>query len=128
MTLKTDPDREPEPPLRAVVADLEAVEAAVRVIGGKWKIMILAHLNAGPRRFSELRRAMPLVSQQSLTLQLRELERDGVIDRRIYAQIPPRVEYSLTSIGAKVSPLMGVLMTWGRELLQAQQVGDRRRR
>lgn len=108
-------------PLAVVARDLKAVEAAVRVIGGKWKIMILAHLHDGPTRFSELRRLMPLISQQSLTVQLRELERDGVVDRRVYAEVPPRVEYSLTSIGMKVSPLMGTLMAWGQEVLDAQR-------
>ena len=104
--------------------DVEAVEAAVRVLGGKWKIMILVHLRHGPRRFSELRRHVPPISQQSLTKQLRELERDGVIDRHMFAEIPPRVEYSLTTIGGKIAALIPPLMQWGYTILQYQRERD----
>ena len=105
---------------QAIAHDLKAVEAAVRVIGGKWKIMILLHLHAGTCRFSELRRLMPLITPQSLTVQLRELERDGIIRREIFAQIPPRVEYSLTALGTNISPMMTPLMTWGYAILEQQ--------
>lgn len=98
--------------------DVKAVETAVQVLGGKWKIMILVHLNEGPRRFSDLRRRVPPISQQSLTLQLRELERDGVIDRHVYAEVPPRVEYSLSEIGMKISSLIPPLMAWGYAILR----------
>jgi DNA-binding HxlR family transcriptional regulator len=104
--------------LAVVARDLQAVEAAVRAIGGKWKIMIVAKLDSGPLRFSELRRLMPLISQQSLTTQLRELERDGVVRRELYAEVPTRVEYSLSEVGRKISPLMSSLMAWGYELLK----------
>ena len=119
MTAKATPPRPRDPPEGA--PDVEAVETAVRVLGGKWKIMILVHLYEGPRRFSELRRRVPPISQQSLTMQLRELERDGVIDRRIFAEIPPRVEYSLTEIGLKISSLISPLMEWGYTILRFQR-------
>ncbi len=106
--------------LAGVEADLKAVEAAVGVVGGKWKIMILAHLFGAPRRFSELQRLMPLISQQSLVRQLRELERDGIIKRHIYPKIPPHVEYSLTETGLKIGPLMKPLMAWGYEILRVR--------
>ncbi len=67
---------------------------------GKWKIMIVAHLDDGPHRFTELRKLMPLISQQSLVVQLRELEKDGVVSRQVYLEVPPRVEYSLTALAA----------------------------
>jgi DNA-binding HxlR family transcriptional regulator len=112
-----------EPADLAVIArDLQAVEAAVRAIGGKWKIMIVAKLDNGPLRFSELRRLMPLISQQSLTTQLRELERDGVVRRELYAEAPTRVEYSLSDVGRKISPLMTSLMAWGYELLKLRDL------
>ncbi|MBC5823388.1 MAG: helix-turn-helix transcriptional regulator [Candidatus Eremiobacteraeota bacterium] len=118
MTKKTAPQQANASPLALVARDLGAVEAAVRVIGGKWKIMILFHLHGGPLRFSELSRRMPLVSKQSLTVQLRELERDCVIKRSIFPEVPPRVEYGLTKIGTEISPLMPLLMKWGYEILR----------
>ena len=110
-----------EPDLASIARDLQAVEAAVRAIGGKWKIMIVAKLDSGSLRFSELRRLMPLISQQSLTTQLRELERDGVVRRQVYAEAPARVEYSLSDVGRKISPLMSSLMAWGYELLKLRE-------
>ncbi len=105
---------------QAIAHDLKAVEAAVHVIGGKWKIMILLHLHAGTCRFSELCRLMPLITPQSLTVQLRDLERDGIVHREIFAQVPPRVEYSLTDLGTNISPMMTPLMTWGYAILEQQ--------
>ena len=75
------------------------VEAALAVVAGKWKLVILWHLRDGVQRFGQLRRAVPDVTQQMLTAQLRELEADGVILRTVYAQVPPKVEYSLTDFG-----------------------------
>lgn len=82
-------------------------------IGGRWKIPILFHLLAGARRFSELGRAMPGVTQKMLTQQLREMERDGLVERKIFAQIPPRVEYSLTELGMSLKPVVEAMCRWG---------------
>jgi DNA-binding HxlR family transcriptional regulator len=76
-----------------------SVEAALEVIGGKWKCVILCHLMRGKKRTSELKRLMPNITQKMLTQQLRELEEDGVINRIIYNQIPPKVEYELSEYG-----------------------------
>ncbi|SFE23514.1 DNA-binding transcriptional regulator, HxlR family [Paenibacillus catalpae] len=89
------------------------VTVTVDVIGGKWKGVILYHLTDGPKRFNELRRLFPKITQRMLTLQLRELESDGVIHREIYKEIPPRVEYSLTAFGETLMPLIVLMRNWG---------------
>ncbi|MBO0719884.1 MAG: helix-turn-helix transcriptional regulator [Blastocatellia bacterium] len=88
-------------------------ETTLRVIGGRWKIPILFHLFQGVKRFSELRHAIGGISQKVLTQQLRELERYGVILRKVYPQVPPRVEYSLTEIGESLKPLIDEMCQWG---------------
>ncbi len=88
------------------------VEETVRVIGQKWKASILYHLNDGPVRFNQLKRLIPAITQRSLTLQLRALERDGLVKRTFYEEIPPRVEYKLTSAGKSLTPLFEMLHTW----------------
>jgi DNA-binding HxlR family transcriptional regulator len=98
-----------------VPPDLAAagVEEALRVIGGRWKMLILFHLFANEtRRFSELERAIPAVSQKMLAQQLRELERDGVVARRVYPEVPPKVEYSLTAMGDALCPALDQLLQW----------------
>lgn len=92
------------------------VTRAVGVLGGKWKLHIVFHLMPGTKRFSELRRAIPEVTQQMLTAQLRELEADGIITRTVYPVVPPKVEYSLTALGAKLKPVTDALENWGRDL------------
>src|SRR5260370_10309590 len=82
------------------------VETTIAVVGGKWKPMILYALISGPRRFGELNRLIPGVTQRMLTLQLRELEEDGVISREVYKQVPPKVEYSLTPSGRTIRPIL----------------------
>ncbi|AQY51427.1 HxlR family transcriptional regulator [Listeria weihenstephanensis FSL R9-0317] len=83
------------------------------VIGGKWKLQILTHLMRRTTRFNEFRRLIPEITQRMLTLQLRELEQDGVVHRKIYHQIPPKVEYSLTELGISMVPLIQVMCDWG---------------
>lgn len=92
-----------------------SVELALQVIGGKWKPIILWHLRSGEsRRFGELRRSMPNVTQKMLTQQLRELEADGLVLRTVHPQVPPRVEYTLTALGASVLPVLDQLSSWGK--------------
>lgn len=101
-----------------------SVEATLDVIGGKWKGVILFHLLGKTHRFNELRRLLPDVTQRVLTLQLRELEQDGVIHRKIYAEIPPRVEYSLTDFGRTLEPIILLMKEWG-EVYQ-RNIADQR--
>lgn len=93
-----------------------SVEAALDVIGGKWKGVILFHLLDGKKRFNELRRLIPSVSLRMLTLQLRELEEDGVISRIVYQQVPPKVEYELTKFGTSLKPILLQLQEWGKQI------------
>ncbi|AEI46371.1 DNA-binding HxlR family transcriptional regulator [Paenibacillus mucilaginosus] len=91
----------------------QSVELTLKVIGGKWKPVILCHLTDGTMRFGELKREMPSITQKMLTQQLRELEQDGIIHRQIYHQVPPKVEYSLTEYGITVKELLDVMSAWG---------------
>lgn len=93
------------------------VTATVDVIGGKWKPLIIFYLLQGTCRFSELKRHIPVVTQQMLTLQLRELERDGVVHRHVYAEVPPRVEYSLTPLGRSLDEIITMMTVWGARYL-----------
>jgi DNA-binding HxlR family transcriptional regulator len=97
-----------------------AISYAIDIIGGKWKLAILYYLADGTKRFNELRRLMPEVTRQMLTLHLRELERDGVVHREVYAQVPPKVEYSLTEQGRLLEPVLLALGVWG-EAHRSQQ-------
>lgn len=90
-----------------------SVEATLEVIGGKWKCVILCHLMRGKKRTSELRRLMPDITQKMLTQQLRELEYDGVINRIVYNQVPPKVEYELSEYGESLEGILNSLCTWG---------------
>ncbi|MFP8966769.1 winged helix-turn-helix transcriptional regulator [Pokkaliibacter sp. CJK22405] len=95
-----------------------AVEAAISLIDGKWKCVILWHLReSGVLRFNELRRNLPGVTQRMLTNQLRELEVDGLIEREVYPQVPPKVEYSLSERGKSLSPILEALKAWGDDNL-----------
>jgi DNA-binding HxlR family transcriptional regulator len=96
------------------------IEAALDVIGNKWKGVILYHLMQGTKRFNELRRLIPNVSQRILTLQLRELEEDNVIIRKVYAVVPPKVEYSLTDLGKKLEYILSTLEEWGKQVMQQE--------
>lgn len=94
------------------------VEAAMRVMGGKWKPLILFYLMDGTKRFGELRRLIPGITQQMLTLQLRELERDGIIHREVYREVPPKVEYSLTDLGRALDPTLRAMLDWGVQFME----------
>jgi DNA-binding HxlR family transcriptional regulator len=93
------------------------VEAAIAAIGGKWKGVILYHLES-TKRFNELHREMPNITQRMLTKQLRELERDGIVQRTVYAEVPPRVEYRLTEFGKTLKPILKELEKWGKKHLE----------
>jgi len=90
-----------------------AVESALAVIGGRWKAVVVYRLFPGKLRFGELRRLLPNCTQRMLTLQLRELERDGLLKRTVYTEVPPRVEYELTSFGRSLEPILKSLLEWG---------------
>src|SRR6516225_427711 len=94
------------------------VEAAIDVIGGKWKAPILWWLNQRTWRFAELRRQIPGITEKMLTQQLRELERDGIVDRRVYPTVPPKVEYSLTAYGRSLKRALRAICDWGRNHME----------
>jgi len=92
------------------------VEQTLDVVGGRWKSILLFHLLTNPMlRFGELRRRLPGATSRMLTLQLRELERDACVERKVYPQVPPRVEYSVTPFGRTLKPVVMALCTWGME-------------
>jgi len=93
-------------------------EAALAIVGGKWKGIILHHLSHDTKRFNELRRLIPEVTQRMMTKQLRELEAHQIIHRKIYRQIPPKVEYSLTDFGLTLTPILKALEEWGSEYIE----------
>ena len=98
------------------------VTATMQVLGGKWKaILINAIYLTSPARFGELKRSVKGITQSMLTQQLRELEEDGLISRKIYAEIPPRVEYTLTEFGLTLSPIMQSMAKWGEEYRMKKQ-------
>ncbi len=92
-----------------------SVETTLKVIGGRWKVLILRELFLGVRRFNELHRALTGITQKMLTQQLRELEQDGIVHRRVYPQVPPKVEYSLTDLGQSLEPVIEAMHNWGMQ-------------
>jgi len=88
---------------------------AVCLVGGRWKLLILCKLEKGKLRFGELRNQICNITERMLTLQLRELERDGMVKRTVYAEVPPRVEYELTEISLKLVPIWDSISNWGAE-------------
>src|SRR5215831_10662855 len=88
------------------------VETTLAVIGGRWKVLILQQLLGGVRRFNELYRALAGITHKTLTQQLREMEADGIISRKVYPQIPPKVEYSLTPLGRTLKPVLTAMHNW----------------
>ena len=92
------------------------VEGAFRMLEGRWKMLIIFHLFArGTLRFSELERVIPAASQKMLIQQLRDLERDGIISRKVYPQVPPKVEYDLTNWGKEMCPALDSLLEWAAQ-------------
>ncbi|MBZ2200163.1 MAG: helix-turn-helix domain-containing protein [Lentilactobacillus hilgardii] len=98
------------------------VEATLDVIGGKWKPIILCHLGNGPLRTGELRRRIPTITQKMLTQQLRELEEDEIIVRKVYNQVPPKVEYYLSDEGKTLRDLLVTMSVWGEKRVKRLQV------
>ncbi len=94
------------------------VEVTLAVMSGKWKGLVLWHLRLKTLRFSQLQRRLKSVTQKMLTQQLRELEANGLIHRQIYAEVPPRVEYSLTDAGRTIVPILELMCQWGQDYLQ----------
>lgn len=101
------PDKETLPPC--------PVETTLLLIGNKWKVLILRDLLDGTKRFGELKRSIGSVSQKVLTQQLRAMESDGLVHREVYAEVPPRVEYSLTELGESLKPILDAMLDWGMD-------------
>lgn len=99
------------------VKDLPAcpVETTLTLIGDKWKVLILRDLLTGTKRFGELKKSVGNVSQKVLTAQLRAMEESGLVNRKVYAEVPPRVEYSLTELGQSLKPILDSMQVWGTE-------------
>lgn len=89
------------------------VETTLTLIGDKWKVLILRDLLTGTKRFGELKRSVGNVSQKVLTAQLRDMEESGLLTRKVYAEVPPRVEYSLTELGHSLRPILDAMSSWG---------------
>jgi len=89
------------------------VETTLMLIGNKWKVLILRDLMPGTKRFGELKKSIGSVSQKVLTAQLRDMEQSGLVNRKVYAEVPPRVEYSLTELGQSLKPILEAMGNWG---------------
>ena len=91
------------------------VETTLTLIGDKWKVLILRDLMPGTKRFGELKKSIGHVSQKVLTAQLRDMEASGLLTRKVYAEVPPRVEYTLKELGCSLKPILDAMWTWGEE-------------
>ncbi|PAB60140.1 winged helix-turn-helix transcriptional regulator [Anaeromicrobium sediminis] len=91
------------------------VETTLTLIGDKWKVLILRDLINGTKRFGELKKSIGSISQKVLTQQLRSMEEDGLVERKVYAEVPPRVEYSLTETGSSLKPILDSMCIWGEK-------------
>lgn len=102
---------------KAISKELPAcpVEVTLTLISDKWKVLILRDLMPGTKRFSELKRSIGHVTQKVLTAQLRQMEESGLVHRKVYAEVPPRVEYTLTELGYSLSPILDAMRIWGEE-------------
>lgn len=97
------------------------VETTLTLIGDKWKILILRDLMPGTKRFGELKKSIGNVSQKVLTTQLRAMEANGLVNRKVYAEVPPKVEYSLTDLGKSLKPILDSMWAWGEEYKALQR-------
>ncbi|MBC5636284.1 helix-turn-helix transcriptional regulator [Ornithinibacillus sp. BX22] len=102
------------------------VEGTLDVIGGKWKGVILFYLLDGEKRFNEFSRLMPGITKRMLSLQLRELEDDGIVHREVYPEMPPKVEYSLTEFGRTLEPIISLMNEWGENYKEFLQESKRK--
>lgn len=100
------------------------VEATVRLIGNRWRVLIIRDLLSGTKRFGELRRSVGCITQKVLTANLREMEQDGLVTREVFAQVPPRVEYTLTEIGYSLKPILDCMAAWGARYRYAADCKD----
>ncbi|WP_425804708.1 winged helix-turn-helix transcriptional regulator [Desulfitobacterium sp. Sab5] len=91
------------------------VETTLSLIGDKWKVLILRDLIDGTKRFGELKKSISSISQKVLTQQLRNMEEDGLVERKVYAEVPPKVEYTLTELGLSLKPILDSMWIWGEE-------------
>lgn len=98
------------------------VETTLMLIGDKWKVLILRDLMTGTKRFGELKKSVGGVSQKVLTAQLRDMEANGLLTRKVYPEVPPRVEYTLTELGYSLKPLLDAMRSWG-EAYKSRQCG-----
>lgn len=98
------------------------MDVTMQYIGGKWKTVVLWYLRGERKRFSELKKHMPEITEKMLSLQLKKLERDGIVERKVYAEVPPRVEYSLTKDGKTLIPILEALVMWGKN--RAKKYGE----
>ncbi len=96
------------------------VETTLILIGDKWKVLILRDLLQGTRRFGELKKSIGSVSQKVLTAKLRDMEENGLVHREVYAEVPPKVEYSLTELGQSLRPILDAMWKWGEEYKKEQ--------
>ena len=97
-----------------------AMDITMHFIGGKWKTVVLWYLRKDKKRFSELKKLIPNITEKMLSLQLKDLGRDGIVGRKVYPQVPPRVEYFLTDFGRSLIPALEEIARWGRALAQTK--------
>ncbi len=98
------------------------VETTLTLIGDKWKVLILRDLMTGTKRFGELKKSIGNVSQKVLTAQLRNMEENGLVNRKVYAEVPPRVEYSLTRLGQSLKPILDAMLSWGEDYKRKYEI------
>ncbi len=103
------------------------VEDTLRLIGSKWTVLIIRDLLVGVQRFGELERSLTGISPRTLSMRLQYLEQEGIIERTVYAEVPPRVEYQLTELGSSLAPILETMNTWGIRFQRRQAKGSSKR-